>query len=146
MYRMLKLVNIAGMEEIELYLEMVLGKPQVNQSVGTYTYFLLEGNDNVEELNYGCGPNSALVVVPGRFEVYGDDEDCEDEEGDGESDGDVQVDSHVSSFLTLHQLMENEQGSYVSINVAGCDVSNNLDPEDPKVTPYSILLSTITSV
>ena len=37
MYRMLKLVNTTGMEENELYLELVQVKPQVNQSVGIYT-------------------------------------------------------------------------------------------------------------
>ena len=35
-YRMLKLVDIAEMEEIELYVQ-----PQVNQSAGTYTNLLL---------------------------------------------------------------------------------------------------------
>ena len=30
-YRMLKLANTSGMEEIELYLELVRVKPQVNQ-------------------------------------------------------------------------------------------------------------------
>ena len=36
-----------------------------------------------------------------------------------ESDGDgyVQADGHVLSFLTLHQLMENEQWRYVSNNL-----------------------------
>ena len=32
-------------------------------------------------------------------------------------DEDVQVDGNVSSFLTLHQLMKNEQGRYVSMDV-----------------------------
>ena len=36
-YRMLNLVNITGMEEIELYIEVVRVKPQVNQSMGDYT-------------------------------------------------------------------------------------------------------------
>ena len=40
-YRMLKLVNITGIEEIELYLQLMLVKPQVNQSIGTYTDLLL---------------------------------------------------------------------------------------------------------
>ena len=52
MYRILKLVNTVGMKEIELYLEVVHVKPQVYQSVGTYTNLLLGGN--VEELDYGC--------------------------------------------------------------------------------------------
>ena len=133
---MLKLVNTDGMEEIELYLKVVCVKPQVNQSVGTYTELLLGGNVNVEELDYGCGPSTALIVVTDRCEVYEDDEDCEDEEGDqdgddeGDGDGEVQVDGHVSSFLTLHQLMENEQGRYVSVDVPSCDDSNNPDPRD----------------
>ena len=77
----------------------------------------------------------ALIFVTDRCEVYGDDKDCEDQEGDDESDGDVQADGHVSSFLTLHQFMENEQGRYVSVDVTSCDVSNNLDLEDPKESP-----------
>ena len=56
---MLKLVNIIGMEEIELYLELVRVKPQVNQSICTYVDLLLGGNANVEELDYGYGPSSA---------------------------------------------------------------------------------------
>ena len=46
-YRMLKLVNTIGMEEIELYIEVVRVKPQVNQSMGAYTNFLVGVNDNV---------------------------------------------------------------------------------------------------
>ena len=84
-YRMLKLVNTARMEEIELHLELVRVKPQMNQSLGTYTNLLLGGNDNVEELDYGCEPRSAPVVVTYRCEVYGDD-DCEDQEGDEDGD------------------------------------------------------------
>ena len=79
MYRMLKLVNTTGMEEIELFLELVPVKPQVNQSVGTYIDLLLGGNVNVEELDYGCEPSSAPIVVTNRCEVYEDDEDCEDQ-------------------------------------------------------------------
>ena len=77
----------------------------------------------------------APIFVTDRCEVYGDDEDCEDQEGyedgDDESDGDVQADGHVSSFLTFHQLMENER-RYISMDVTSCDVSNNLDLEDPE--------------
>ena len=40
-YRMLKLVNTAGMEEIELYIEVVRVKPQVNQFLGAYTDLLV---------------------------------------------------------------------------------------------------------
>ena len=39
---------------------------------------------------------------------------------------------HVSSFFTFHRLMENELGRYVFVDVAGYDVSNNPDLEDPK--------------
>ena len=79
-------------------------------------------------MDYGYGPNSALIAVTDRCEV----EAC-DEDGDNESDGDgdVQVDGHVPSFLTINQLMENEQGRYISMDVPSCDVSNNPDPEDP---------------
>ena len=144
MYRMLKLVDTAGMEEIELYVQLVRVKPQVNQSAGTYTNLLLRENFNVEELDYGCEPSSAPVAVTDRCEVNEDDQDCEDEagdeDGDDESDGDayvqadgdadVQADGHVLSFLTINQLMKNEQGRYLSMDVPNCDVSYNLDPED----------------
>ena len=56
MYRMLKLVNMVRIEEIELFLQLVRVNTQENQSVGTYTDLLLGGNFNVEELDYGCGP------------------------------------------------------------------------------------------
>ena len=70
-------------------------KPQVNQSSSTYTNLLLGGNFNVEELDYGCGPSSALVAVTNRCEVNEDDQYCEDEasdeDGGDESDGDGDV-------------------------------------------------------
>ena len=161
MYRMLKLVDTAGMEEIELYVQLVRVKPQVNQSAGTYTNLLLGGNFNVEELDYGCGPSNAPVAVTDRCEVNEDDQDCEDEagdeDGDDESDGDadfqadgdadVQADGHVLSFLTINQLMKNEQGRYLSMDVPSCDVSNNLDPEDLEergtVNYYLVIRATI---
>ena len=62
----------------------MLVKPQVNQSLGTYTNLLLGGNDKIEELDYGCGPNSASIALTDRSEVYRDDEDYEDEEGEWE--------------------------------------------------------------
>ena len=108
-YRMLKLVNTTGMEEIELYIEVVRVRPQVNQSVGAYKDLLVGGNDNVAELDYSCGPSSTPTPDTDRCEVYGDDEDCEDEEandedGDDESNGniDVQANGHLSSFHTLN--------------------------------------------
>ena len=136
MYRVLKLVDTIGTEEIELYVQLVLVKPRVNQSVGNYTNLLLKGNFNVEELDYGCGPSSVPVAVTDRCEVNKDDQDCEDEAGDedgddeSDGDGDVQVDGHVLSFLTINQFMENEQERYLSMNVPSCDVSNNPNPEN----------------
>ena len=131
-YRILKLVDMARMEEIELYVQLVSVKPQLNQSVGTYTNLLLGGNFNVEELDYGCRPSSAPVVVTYRCEV--NEDEAGDEDGDDESDvdGDVQAYGHVPSFLTINQLMENEQGRYLSVDVLSCDVSNNPNLEDPK--------------
>ena len=41
----------------------------MNQSTGTYTNLLLGENFNVEKLDYGCGPSSALVAVIDRCEV-----------------------------------------------------------------------------
>ena len=139
MYRMLKLVNTTGIEEIELYIEVVRVKPQVNQSVGAYTNLLVGGNDNVAKLDYSCGPSSALAPDTNRCEVYGDDEHCKDEEANDESDEDdesngdrdVEVDGHVSSFHTLNQVFENEQRIYVSVDAESCDISNNLSVEDP---------------
>ena len=105
----------------------------MNQSIGTYTNLLLGGNFNVKELDYGCGLSSAPVVVTDRCEVNKNDRDCEDEDGDDESDGDgdVQADGHVSSFLTMNELLENEQWRYLYMDVLSCDVSNNPNPEDP---------------
>ena len=45
------------MEEIELYIEVVRIKPQMNQSVGAYIDLLVGVNDNVQEFVYGCGPS-----------------------------------------------------------------------------------------
>ena len=95
MYRMLKLVKTVGMEEIDLYLQLVHVKPQVNQSVCAYTNLLLGGNFNVMELDYGCGPSRAPVIVTNKCEVNKDYQDCEDEasdeDGDDESDGEGDV-------------------------------------------------------
>ena len=96
--------------------------------MGAYIDLLVGGNNNVVELDHSCGPSSALALDIDRCEVYGDDEDCEDEKdndefdenGVDESNGniDVQVDGHVSSFHTLNQVMENEQG----ICLCGCGI------------------------
>ena len=85
-----------------------------------------------------------MNVEVDRCEVNEDDQDCEDDggdedgddESDGDGDGDVQANGNVLSFLTINQLMENEQESYLSMDVPSCDVSNNpdpknLNPEDP---------------
>ena len=92
---MLKLVNTTRIEEIDLYLQPMCAKPQVNQSVSTYTYLLFRGNFNVKELDYGCGPSSPPVAVTNRCEVNEDDQDCEDEtvdeDGDDESNGDGDI-------------------------------------------------------
>ena len=50
------------------------------------------------------------------------DEDVDDESN---RDLDVRVDGHVSSFQTFNQVLENEQGIYVFVHAASCDVSNN---------------------
>ena len=99
----------------------------MNSSLGTYIDLLLGKNDNVEEFNYGYGPSSTLIALTDRCKVYEDDEDCDDE---SMGDGDVQHDVNISSFLTLHQVMKNEQRRYVSVDAAGCDVSNKSDPDD----------------
>ena len=109
----------------------------MNQPFDTYTNLLLGGNFNVEELDYRCGSSSALVVVTDRCEVneYGQDyeDEADNEDGDDESDGDgdVQADGHDPSFLTINQLMENEQGRYLSMDMSSYDVFNNQDPKDP---------------
>ena len=110
----------------------------MNQSASTYTNLLLGGNFiNVEDLEYGYGPISTLVVVTDICEVNEDDKDSEDEvgdeDGDDENDGDemFKLMDIVPSFLTINQLMENEQGICLSMDVPCCDVSNNPYPEDP---------------
>ena len=129
---MLNIVNTTSTEEIELYIEVVRVKPQVNQSVGGHIDLLVHDNYNVVEFDYGYRPSSGPVPSTG---VYGDDEDCTYEEANDESaedvydeangDLDVQADGHVSSFRTLNQFLENEQGKYVFTHAPSCDVSNN---------------------
>ena len=134
MYRMLNMVNRTSIEEIELYIEVVRVKPQVNQSVGGHMDLLVRDNYNVAEFDYGCGSSSSPILDNG---VYGDDEDCDyeeanDEDVDDESNGDadVQADAHVSSFQIFNQVLENEQGIYVSAHAASYDVSNNPDVKE----------------
>ena len=64
------MVNTNGIEEIELYIEVVRVKQQMSQSVGAYIDLLVRGNDNVAELDYGCGPSSASTPDTDRCEVY----------------------------------------------------------------------------
>ena len=134
------MVNTIGIEEIELYIEVVRVKPQVNQSVGDYIDLFVPENYNVAEFDYGCGPSSGPTPDTNRCGVYANDEDYEydeanvesNEDVDDESNGDldVKVDGHVSFLQTFNQVLENEQGIYVSVHAASCDVSNNLDAEE----------------
>ena len=42
-------------------------KPRVRrQFLGNFTHLLVGENDNVEELDYGCGPNSAPIAMTSR--------------------------------------------------------------------------------
>ena len=93
-YRMLNMINTTSMEEIELYIEVVRVKPQVNQYVGGYTDLLIRENDNVAEFDYGCERSSGPVPDIERCGVYGDDEDCEYEEANDKSDEDVDDESN----------------------------------------------------
>ena len=138
MYRMLNMVNTTSIEEIELYIEVIRVKLQVNQYVGGHIDLLVRDNYNIVEFDYGCGPSSGPVPNTG---VYVDDEDCAYEEANDEYDEDVydgsngdlnvQVDGHVSSFQIFNQVLENEQGIYVSTHATSCDLSNNPDVEEP---------------
>ena len=90
--------------------------------MGGHIDLLIRDNYNVAEFDYGCGPSTGPVPDTG---VYGDEEDCAYEEANDESDEnvddesngnlDVQVDGHVSSFQIFNQVLENEQGIYVSL-------------------------------
>ena len=105
MYQMLNMVNTTSIEEIELYIEVVRVKPQVNQSMGGHIDLLVCDNYNIAEFDYGSGPSSGPVPDTG---VNGHDEDCAYEEANDESDkdvddesngdADVQAEGHVFSF------------------------------------------------
>ena len=135
------MVNTTSMEQIELYIEVVRVKPQVNQSVGNYTDLFVPENYNVIEFDYGCGPSSGLAPDTEKCGVYANDEDYEYDEAnvdsekdvDDEYNGDLDVQGYVnvSPFQTFKQVLENEQGIYVSAYAASCDVSNNPDAEEP---------------
>ena len=140
-YRMLNMVNITDIKEIELYIETVQVKPQVNHSVGGYIDLLVRENDNVAEFDYGCGPSSGPVPNTHRCGVYGDDGDRKYEEANYEYDEDVANESNGELDFKLmdmyyhsrlsNQVLENEQGIYVSTHAASCDLSNNPDAEEP---------------
>ena len=110
----------------------------MNQSVGGHINLLVRENYNVAEFDYGCGLSSSPIPDTG---VYGDDEDYTyeeandeyDEDVDDESNGDldVQANGHVSFFLTFNQVLENEQGIYVSVHAESCNVSKNPDVKEP---------------
>ena len=93
---MLNMVNTPIIEEIELFIEVVRVKSQVNQSVGGHIDLLVRENYNVTKFDYGCGPSSNPIS---DTRVCGDDEDCAyeevndecDEDVDDESNGDIDV-------------------------------------------------------
>ena len=103
--RILNMVNTIDIGEIELYIEVVRVKSQVNQYVGGHIDLLVRENYNVAKFDYGCGPSRSPVS---DTRLYGDNEDRayeeandeSDEDIDDESNGDldVQADGHVSSF------------------------------------------------
>ena len=41
------------------------------------------------------------------------------------------MDMYHASFHTFNKVLENEQGIYVSVHTASCDISNNPDVEEP---------------
>ena len=131
--RMLNLVNTTTIEDIELYVEVVRVKALANQSVGGHVDLLVRDNYNVQEFDYGCGPNRGPIpetrvfrVDEGRAYEEGNDEDVDD---DCNGDADVEADGHASSFRTFNQILENEKGIYVSAQAPSCDISNQPDNE-----------------
>ena len=138
----------------------MLVRPQVRrQLLGNFTHLLLGENDNVEEFEYGYGPSSVPIAMTYECRADEDEDECESQEGDDQSErvGDVQHDGHgvfefmgeennnvnvVLSFLALYEAMESEQGRYVFVDGEGCDMLNNLDPEDPmKFSPVQYHLA-----
>ena len=130
-HQMLNMVNTTVIEEIELFVEVVRIHRQANQSIGVAEI------ENLAEIDYGYGPSSGPVLDTG---AYGDDDACVYEEGNDESDENVddeydddlhvQADGHVSSFQTTNQVLENERGIFVSTNALSCDVSNIADDDE----------------
>ena len=84
--QMLNLVNTTTIEEIELYIEIVQVKAQLNQSVGGHVDLFVRDNYNVAQSDYCCGSSSGPISDTGP---NGDDEDSADEEGNDEYDEDV---------------------------------------------------------
>ena len=78
-------------------------KPRVRrQFLGNFTHLLVGENDNVEELDYGCGPNSAPIAMTYRCKANEDDKECELQEDDDQSERveDVQHNGHeVFEFM-----------------------------------------------
>ena len=133
---MLNLINTTTIKDIELYIEVIRVKALVNQSVGGHVDLLVRDNYNVLEFDYGCGPSNGPIPKTGIFRVdedrayeEGNDEYGEDVDNDCNGDADVESNGHASSFRTLNQILENEQGIYVSVQAPSCDVSNNPDVE-----------------
>ena len=145
---MLNLVNTTTIEDIELYIEVVRFKALVNQSMGGHVDLLVRDNHNVLEFDYGCGPSSGPIPDTGVFGVdedrayeEGNDEYDEDIDDDCNGDADIEADGHASSFRTLNQVLENEQGIYVYAQTPSYDVSNNLDAEtldEPSPVHYHV--------
>ena len=132
LHLMLNMVNTTVIEEIELFVEVVRIHRQANQYIG------IAEIENLAEIDYGCGPSSGPVLDIG---AYGDDDDaCAYEEGNDESDEDVddeydddlhvQADGHVSSFQTTNQVLENERGIFVSAHALSCDVLTIADDDE----------------
>ena len=134
--QMLNLVDTTTIEDIELYIEVVRVKALVNQYVGGHVDLLVRDNYNVPEFDYGYGPSSCPIPKTRVFRVdedlayeEGNDEYDEDVDDDFNGDADVEADGHASSFRTLNQILENEQGIYVSAQTPFNDVSNDPDAE-----------------
>ena len=102
---MLNLVNTSTIEDIELYIEVVQVKAQVNQYVGFHVDLLVRDNYNVLEFDYGYGPSSSPILDIGVFGVdedrtyeEGNDEYDEDVDDDCNGDANVEADGHASPF------------------------------------------------
>ena len=102
--------------------------------MGGHEDLFVRDHYNVAQSVYGCGPSTGAEPDTGPD---GDDDDSADEEGNDQDvndecagdDDDVDVDGNASSFRTFNQVLENEQGIYVSAQAPSCDVSNHPDDE-----------------